>query len=70
MLGDGTDCPILSRFECRDLVFSLDDQPECGALHAPGRETAADLFPQQGREIETNQEVECPARLLRVNEVL
>jgi hypothetical protein len=52
-----------------DLQLALDDQAQRRALHAPGGEPAADLLPQQRREVEADQVVQRPARLLGVDQV-
>ena len=62
-------CPVLDRLEGLDLPLALDDQPERGGLHAPGREPGADLLPQQGREVEAHQVIQRSPRLLRVHQV-
>ncbi len=66
----GFDGPVLARLKGFDLHLALDDQAQRRTLHAPGRQAAAHLFPQQRREVEAHQVVERATRLLRVDEVL
>ena len=50
--------PVLARLEILDFDFALDDHAQGGALHATGGKPATDLFPQQGREIESDEVVQ------------
>ena len=63
------DRPVLARLESLDFLFAFDDQSQRGALHAPGRQTTADLLPQQRREIESHQIVQGAPRLLGIYEI-
>ena len=63
------DAEIGGRAESDDLALALDDQPHGHRLHAPCRERRTHLFPQHGRELETDQPVEDAARLLGVYQV-
>ncbi len=70
LLRGGFDRPVFLRPERRDLFLALDDQPQRGALHAAGRQSAPHLLPQQRRQIETDEVVERASRLLRIHELL
>ncbi|OQA94006.1 MAG: hypothetical protein BWY25_03024 [Chloroflexi bacterium ADurb.Bin222] len=61
--------PILLRHESFNLAFTFDHQAERHGLYAPGRESAANLAPQQGAEVVADQTVQHAARLLRVHQV-
>ncbi len=61
------DRPVLARDEGADLALAVDDQPHRDRLHAPGGEPAADLGPQQRRDLVADQPVEDAPRLLRVD---
>ncbi len=61
--------PVLARLEVLDLDLALDDQAQGRALHAAGREPAADLLPEERRKVEADEVVEGAARLLRVHEL-
>ena len=63
------DGPILFLSEGLDLAFALDDQAQSDRLHASGGEAAADLVPEQRRNLVADQPVEHAARLLRVDQV-
>jgi hypothetical protein len=58
--GIGLDGPVLAPLEGLDLQLALDDQAQRRALHAPGGEPAADLLPQQRRQVEADQIVQRP----------
>ena len=60
--------PVFTALEILYLLLALDEEPQRGALHPAGRQAWADFFPQQGRQIETNQVIERPARLLCVHQ--
>ena len=62
------DGPILALLEPLDLVFALDDHPQGRALHPPRRQPPANLLPQQGRQVEADEVIERPARLLGIDE--
>ena len=61
--------PVLARIECLDLQLSLYDHAQRRALHTSGGQAALDFFPEKWREIEADEVVECPARLLGAHEV-
>ena len=63
------DAEIGRRTECDDLALALDDQPYGHRLYASRRERRTHLFPQDGREFETDQPVEYAACLLGVYQV-
>ena len=59
-----------SRFlERADFALALDDQAQRDGLDASGGESAADLVPEQRRNLVADQTVENAARLLRFNQV-
>ena len=70
LLAIQVDAPVLACDKCADLDFALADQPERGALHAAGRQPAADFLPQQGGQVETDQIVQRASRLLRIDQRL
>ena len=61
--------PIFLRFKGADFVFAFANQAQCWALHAARTQTASDFFPQQRREVETDQIVQRAAGLLRIDQV-
>src|SRR6185312_12461396 len=61
--------PVLLSDEGRDLFLALADHAQRGALHAARREAAPDLLPEKRREIEADEVVERPARLLRIDQI-
>ena len=63
------DGPVLLGDEGSDFLLALADHAQRRALHAPRREAAAHLLPQQRGEIEADQVVERTARLLRVDQL-
>ena len=63
------DGPVLLRQERADLLLALADHAQRRALHAPRRQSAAHLLPQERGEIEADQVVERAARLLGVDEL-
>ena len=63
----GVDLPVLLRDEGADLPLALDDQSHRDRLHAPRREPARDLRPQQRRDHVADDAVEEAPRLLRVD---
>ena len=65
----GIDGPVLARHERGDLVLALADHAQRGTLHPAGRQPRTHLLPQQRREIEAHQKIQCAARLLRVHQV-
>lgn len=65
----GFDGPVFARLEAFDLFLAFHDQPQGGALHPAGRQTAAHLAPQQGRQVEAHQIVQRAPGLLGVDEV-
>ena len=71
LLGNvGLNGPVLARVERFDLRFALANHAQGRALHPTGGQTAANLLPQQWREIEANQIVQCASRLLRIDQVV
>ncbi len=62
------DAPVFARNERSDFVLSLDDQPQSGALHAPGRQSTTDFLPQQRGQIEPDEVIQRASRLLSVHE--
>ena len=65
----GVDRPVLGRLERLDFGLAGADEAQRHRLHAPRRADAADLAPQQRREVEADQVIERPARLLRAHQV-
>src|SRR5688572_5828639 len=65
----GLDGPVLLALELLDLGLALADEPERDALHAAGGKAGLDLLPQQRREVEPDQVVERPPRLVGIDEV-
>ena len=63
------DGPVFLALELLDLDLAFDDEAQGGALYPAGGEAAANLAPQQGREVEAHQVVERAARLLGVDHV-
>ena len=61
--------PIFLRFKGADFVFAFANQTQGGTLHTARAQTAADLFPQQWREVETDQIVQRTAGLLCINQI-
>src|SRR5690606_5900353 len=66
----GFDRPVFLGIERGNRFLALDDESQGGALHATGRQTAAHLFPQQRREVEPDEIVECSTRLLRIDQLV
>ncbi len=66
----GLDAPILDRDESFDLALAVDHQAQCRGLHPPRREAlhAADAPPQQRADRVTDQAIEDPPRLLRLDQ--
>ena len=64
------DRPVLLGHEGADLALALADDAHRDRLHAPGREPAADLLPEERAELVADEPVEDAARLLRVEAVL
>src|SRR5437870_3894233 len=63
------DAPVLDRNELRDLLLALHHQPHRHALDAAGGEAAADLLPEDRRDLVAAQPIQHAARLLRVVQV-
>ena len=61
--------PIFLRFKRADFVFALTNQTQSRALYAACAQTAADFFPQQWREVETDQIVQSATGLLRIDQI-
>ena len=64
------DRPVLASLECFDLQLALDDHTQSRALHPARGQTALHFFPQQGREVETDEVIKRAARLLCADEVV
>jgi hypothetical protein len=64
------DRPVLLGLERQDLALALADDPHGDRLHAPGRQPAPHLVPEERRQLVAHEPVEHAARLLRVVEVL
>ena len=65
----GIEGPVFLLLELLDLALALDDEAEGDGLDASGGESAADLVPQQGRDLEADQAVEDAAGLLGIDQV-
>ena len=52
-----------------DLELAFNDHAKCRALHPARRQAWLNLFPEQWRQVETDEVVERTARLLRTDEV-
>ena len=63
------DRPILAGYERLDLALAVDDQLDRDRLDPAGRKAAADLGPEQRRDLVSHQTVQDAARLLRVDAV-
>ena len=61
--------PIFLSFKRADFIFAFANQTQCGALHTACTQTAANFFPQQWREVETDQIVQSATGLLRIDQV-
>ena len=59
--------PVLDRDERLDLALPLGDETDGDGLHAPGREPAAHLLPEQRRQLVPHQAIEHAARLLGIH---
>src|SRR5690242_5758944 len=64
------DRPVLDRLERLDLALALDDHADRDRLHAAGGQPAADLLPEQRRELIADQAIENPPRGLRLEQLL
>src|SRR5579863_10054566 len=69
MLSQAIDAPVFLRHEGRDLILAFADHAQRRTLHASGRQSAAHLLPQQWREVEADQVIECAPSLLRIHQV-
>src|SRR5207244_9896424 len=69
-LEPGLDGPVLLGREGADLALALADDADGDRLHAPRREPAAHLVPEERRELVANESVEDAPSLLRVEAVL
>ena len=63
------DGPILLSDEGLDLLLALHDHAQRRTLHAARGQAAADLLPQQRRQIEAHQVVQGAARLLGIHQI-
>src|SRR5208282_4375314 len=66
----GVERPIFFSAKCLAFALAIDDYPERDRLHAPRADAALDLVPQQRAELVSNQPVEHPSRLVRVEQVV
>src|SRR5262249_32843744 len=62
--------PVLLGPERLAFLLALDDYPECDRLHAAGADPTFDLVPQERTYLVSDQAIEHPARLLRVEKVV
>ena len=69
MLQFSVDRPIFPCDESSNFILAFADHAERRALHAAGRQSRTNFFPQQRAQIEADQEVEGAPRLLGVNQV-
>ena len=67
--GAGVDFPVLFRDERFNFTFTLHHQADRDGLHAPGRKTTGDFFPQQRRNHIAHHAVHKTTRLLGVNPI-
>ena len=63
------DCPVFLLFEGLNFALAVNNQPQRNGLHAPGRESAANFVPQQGRDLISHKAVEHAPCLLRVDKI-
>ncbi len=61
--------PVFARNEGFDFFLALDDHAQGRRLHAAGTQPRTDLAPQQRRQVEADQVVQCAPGLLRVDQV-
>ena len=66
----GFDRPVFARLERFDFLFALADHAQRRRLHAPGRQAALHLAPQHRRQVEADQVIQRPTRLLRIDQVV
>src|SRR4029077_15866636 len=64
----GLERPVFLLREYTDLLLALADHAQSRALHAAGRQAAANLLPQQRRQIEADEVVEGATRLLGIHQ--
>ena len=62
------DGPVLANDKPLDFVLAFADQPQRRTLDPTGRQSAANLLPQQGREVESHQVIEGAPRLLGIDQ--
>ena len=67
--GAGINFPVLFRDERFDFTLTLHHQADRDGLHAPGRKTTGNFFPQQRRNHITHHAVHKATRLLGVNPI-
>ena len=65
----GGDCPVLLLFKGKNFLLALADQTERHRLDATGGESVADLFPEERREVETDQIIQNRTGLLGIHEI-
>ena len=63
------DTPVLARFEDFDFIFSFTDHAQGDRLDTAGRKPVADLFPEERREVKTDQVIKNRAGLLSINHI-
>lgn len=63
------DAVVVRTFEIHDLALALDDEAHGHRLDAAGRKRRPYLSPQQGGKLETDQPVEHPPGLLRIDQI-
>ena len=68
-LEQGLDTVVQFFLEGQDFALPVHDQAQGDRLHAAGRQSAAHLSPQHGREFESDQTVQYAAGLLGIHEV-
>jgi hypothetical protein len=66
----GRDLPIFLRFEQLDVAFAVDDQAERDRLDPPRRFGSRQLAPQDRRQREPDQIIECAARPVGIDQIL
>eukprot|EP00962_Isochrysis_galbana_P026045 scaffold8048_cov103-Isochrysis_galbana.AAC.3 len=60
--------PVLVRSKAEHFLLTLDDEPECHRLHAPGRPASGQLAPEDWRQGKADKVVDRLPRLLRLDE--
>ena len=62
--------PVLLRYKCSNLVLTVYHEPGSHRLDSSGRQTAADLLPQQGRQLITHDPIQDTAGLLGIHQII